>query len=98
MLDAVDRPHLAAGLPGVSRIVAKAATQISWPTLIKFARRWNESAVVQRLGYLVDLHGVDPSPRTRDGLLALVSPSSKVHFGSRSESGSTGTLNRSWAS
>jgi hypothetical protein len=39
LLDAVDRPHLAGGLAEVSRIVAKAPTQIWWPTLVKFAGR-----------------------------------------------------------
>jgi predicted transcriptional regulator of viral defense system len=96
VLDAVDRPHLAGGLPEVSRIVAKGATQISWPTLIKFARRWNESALVQRLGYVVDLHRIDVSPHARKKLLGLVNPASKVHLASRAEWGTAGPLNRPW--
>jgi predicted transcriptional regulator of viral defense system len=96
LLDAVDRPRLSGGIGEVSRIVAKAATQISWPTLVNLARRWNESAVVQRLGYVVDLHQIDVSSRARGDLLALVNPTNKVHFGARAEWGTGGSLNRPW--
>lgn len=96
LLDAMDRPQLAGGLPEVSRIVAKAAERVSWPKVLDHAKRWNESALVQRLGYLLDLHEVPISGSVRKSLIALVSPDSKVHLGTRKEWGASGRLIRPW--
>lgn len=96
LLDAVDRPQLAGGLLEVSRIVAKAGREISWPKLLDTARRWQESAVVQRLGYLLDLHQVPLPPATRRKLLALVNPASKVHLAARTSRGTRGRLVAPW--
>jgi predicted transcriptional regulator of viral defense system len=97
LLDAVDRPHLAGGLPEVSRIVAKAAAEVSWQPLLEHVKRWEESALVQRLGYLLDLHQVEVPPGAKKKLLALVNPTSKVHLGSRAEWGTSGRLNHPWS-
>jgi predicted transcriptional regulator of viral defense system len=96
LLDAVDRPQLAGGLPEVSRIVAKASSQVLWKTLLDHLERWDESALVQRLGYLFDLHQVEVPASTKKRLLALVTPTSKVHLGSRSEWGPSGRLIQPW--
>lgn len=96
LLDALDRPRYAGGIGEVSRIVAKAASRVSWGTVLELAQRWNESALVQRLGYFLDLHRVELSPTVRSGLLALVAPRSKVHLGPRNEWGTSGRLVPSW--
>jgi predicted transcriptional regulator of viral defense system len=96
VLDAVDRPYLAGGLPEVSRIVAHAAGRIAWPTVLELAKRWKESAIVQRLGYLLDIHQVPLPGHAREALMALASPTSKVHLGSRKEWGTGGRLVRPW--
>lgn len=96
LLDAIDRPQLAGGLPEVSRIVHKAAEKISWLKVLDHAKRWNESALVQRLGYLLDLHEVPISGSVRKSLIALVSPDSKVHLGTRKEWGTSGRLIHPW--
>jgi predicted transcriptional regulator of viral defense system len=96
LLDAIDRPQLAGGLPEVSRIVARATPGMSWRTLLDHARCWNESALAQRLGYLLDLHEVPISATVRKGLLALVSPSSNIHLGARAEWGLSGRLIQPW--
>ena len=96
LLDAVDRPHLAGGLPEISRIVMKAAAEVSWRLLLEHVKRWEESALVQRLGYLLDLHEVEVPAAAKKKLLSLVNPTSKVHLGSRAEWGTSGRLNRSW--
>jgi predicted transcriptional regulator of viral defense system len=96
LLDAVDRPQLAGGLSEVSRILVKAAGVVSWQVVLDYAKRWNESALVQRLGYLLDLNEVPISGSVRKNLIALVSPTSKVHLGSRAQWGSTGRLIKPW--
>jgi predicted transcriptional regulator of viral defense system len=96
LLDAVDRPHLAGGLSEVARIVARASREISWPALLNDARRWNESAVVQRLGYLLDLRQAKVPSKVKAGLLKLVNPTTKIHLAPRAEWGAEGRLIQPW--
>ena len=96
LLDAIDRPRFAGGISEVSRIARRATGRVSWKRLVQFARQWNSSALVQRLGYFLDLHRADVPDRMRSALLALVLPQSKIQLGSRRRWGTTGTLVRPW--
>jgi predicted transcriptional regulator of viral defense system len=81
LLDAIDRPRFAGGIGEVSRIAARAATKVSWEKLLELARRWRSSALVQRVGYLLDLHRAEMPTRARAALLDLVRAESKIQFG-----------------
>ena len=96
LLDAIDRPRYAGGIGEVSRIAARAATRVSWDELLELARRWRSSALVQRLGYLLDLHRAEVPASARSALLELVRPQSKIQLGSRRRWGTTGKLVRPW--
>jgi predicted transcriptional regulator of viral defense system len=96
LADALDRPRYAGGLPEVSRMVSRAGGKISWDAMLDLLERWKESALVQRLGYLLDLHGVAVPPDRRAALIALLRPTSKVVFGSRTRWGTDGKLVRPW--
>jgi predicted transcriptional regulator of viral defense system len=96
VLDALDRPRYAGGIGEVSRIVRKAARRIAWDRLLEYLKRWNESAVAQRLGYLLDLHGVVLPGNVKKPFRALVRPGAKVYLGSRSKWGIAGHLDPDW--
>lgn len=96
LLDAVDRPRYAGGIGEVSRITARGATRISWDVMLDFVRRWGSSALVQRLGYFLDLHQVRVPDNVKAALLDLVRPKSKILLASRSRWGTTGKLVRTW--
>jgi predicted transcriptional regulator of viral defense system len=96
VLDVIDRPRYAGGIGEVSRIVARATHKLSWDTLLELASTWGSSALVQRLGYFVDLHRVDVPDNVRTPLLGLVRPQSKIQLGSRRRWGTTGKLVRPW--
>jgi predicted transcriptional regulator of viral defense system len=96
LLDAVDRPAYAGGIAEVSHIVAKALPRLSWPKILGGLARWGESAVAQRLGYLIDLHGIELAPTVRRRLLGQVTAGSKVHLGPRKTWGTAGHLNATW--
>lgn len=96
VLDVIDRPRYAGGIGEVSRIVARATHKPSWDTLLELASTWGSSALVQRLGYFVDLHRVDLPDHVRTPLLGLVRPQSKIQLGSRRRWGTTGWLVRPW--
>lgn len=96
VLDAIDRPRYAGGIGEVSRIVARAASKVSWDEVIALARTWGSSALVQRLGYFVDLQRVDVPNQVRAALLELVRPKSKIQLGPRRKWGTSGNLVRPW--
>lgn len=96
LLDALDRPRYAGGLTEVSRMVSRSGAKISWDAMLDLLRRWNESALVQRLGYFVDLHHVDVPAVTRAELESLVRPGSKIHLGPRARWGTSGKLVSPW--
>lgn len=96
LLDALDRPRYAGGIGEVSRMVERGAERVSWERLLDFAERWQQSAIVQRLGHLLEVHGADVPRAARDRLLGLVSPKSNVHLGGRRKWGTSGELARPW--
>ena len=96
VLDAIDRPRHAGGIGEVSRIVARAANKVSWDTLLELTRKWGSSALVQRLGYFLDLHRVPVPEQVCAALLKLVRPQSKIQLASRRKWSTTGKLVRPW--
>lgn len=96
LLDAIDRPRYAGGIGEVSRISQRAARKISWAVLPELTRKWGSSALVQRLGYFMDLHQADVPDDARANLLELVRPQSKIQLGSRHKWGTSGKLVRPW--
>lgn len=96
LLDAIDRPRYAGGVGEVSRIAARAAPRLSWAALLELLRKWRSSALVQRLGYFLDLHGAEVPDAVRGALLELVRPHSKIQLASRRKWGTTGKLVRPW--
>jgi predicted transcriptional regulator of viral defense system len=96
LADAVDRPRYAGGIGEVSRIVLRAGRRASWEALLDCLRRFGKSALVQRLGYLLELNRVEFSTEALAALRALVRPSSKVPLGPRDKWGLRGTLSAKW--
>ena len=96
LLDAIDRPKYAGGIGEVSHIASRAIDRISWDVLLEIAERWRSSALVQRLGYLLDLHQADMPTEARGTLLRLVLPRSKIQFGPRRRWGTSGRLVQPW--
>jgi predicted transcriptional regulator of viral defense system len=92
----IDRPRYAGGIGEVSRIAARAAPRVSWDALLDLLDRWGSSALVQRLGYLLDLHGSDVPGEVRAALLTRVRPLSKIQLGPRSRWGTTGRVVKPW--
>ena len=96
LLDAIGRPRYAGGIGEVSHIVARAVTKISWVALLELVRNWGSSALVQRLGYLLDLHQAEVPSDVRSKMLELVHPQSKIQLGPRRKWGTRGMLVRPW--
>jgi predicted transcriptional regulator of viral defense system len=96
LADAIDRPRYAGGIGEVSRIVARAGRRVSWEALLGCLRRFGESALVQRLGYLLELNRVEVPTEALAALRALVRPGSKIPLGPRDKWGLRGPLSAAW--
>lgn len=96
LLDALDRPAYAGGIGEVSHVVRGAAAKVDWTALLHAVRRWGESAIAQRLGYLLDLHRAKFPVHARRGLKACMRPSNPVYLGPRSRWGSSGPVDPTW--
>ncbi len=96
LVDAIDRPRYAGGIGEVSQIAAKAATTVSWDALVEINDRYGSSAIVQRLGYFLDLHQAVLPANVRSDLIGMVRPGSKIQLGSRRRWGTKGKLVQPW--
>jgi len=96
LIDALDRPRYAGGVGEVSGMVARAGRRVSWPALLDALRRFGESVLVQRLGYLLEINRVEVPPEILDELRGLVRPGSKICLGPRARWGPHGRLSRAW--
>lgn len=96
LLDALDRPRYAGGIGEVSRIVARGGRRVTWDEMLALLRRFGESALVQRLGYLLDINGVEVPAEVVFSLRELVKRGSKIALGARSKWGAHGTLASAW--
>lgn len=96
LVDALDRPRYAGGIGEVSRIVARSARRVAWDELLDCLRRFGVSALTQRLGYLLELSGVEVPTDVLDALHGLVRKGTKVPLGPGAKWGRHGPLSRSW--
>ena len=83
-------------LPDRPDIVARASRRMSWDALLTILRRVGESALVQRLGYLLECNRVAVPPETLAALHGLVRPGSKIPLGPRARWGLHGPLSQAW--
>ncbi len=96
VLDALERPEYAGGLSEVSRIIQRAAMKLDHRRLVELARQWDQSAIVQRLGFFLDLHEVPIASEIRKQLKALVRPGNKIHLAPRDRSQKPTQFNSDW--
>jgi predicted transcriptional regulator of viral defense system len=96
LVDAVDRPRYAGGIGEVSRVVARGCRRVSWTALLDCVRRYGESALAQRLGYLLQSSGAEVPAEALTALRHLVRPGSKILLGPREKWGSRGPLSAAW--
>jgi len=96
LLDAMERPRYAGGIGEVSRIVSRTEGRVSWNALAHMIARFDVSALSQRLGYLLELNGVDIPDELRAAIEASIKPGSKVLLASRARWGTHGSLAKAW--
>ena len=97
ILDALDRPQYAGGLAEVSQIIKRAGPKLDFARLLEYARVWKESAVFQRLGFILDLQKIEIPKDIRTQLKALIKPGNKIYLAPRGKWKVPARLNSEWA-
>lgn len=54
ILDCLERTDLSGGVSDVARMIVDSKENVDWKELVRYARRFNNRALVQRLGYILD--------------------------------------------
>ncbi len=72
VVDALDRPAYAGGIPEVAAMLWRGRQQLDWAKLVDYALRIETQSLIQRLGYLVDLLKLPIDTPSRGRLLAAI--------------------------
>jgi predicted transcriptional regulator of viral defense system len=95
LLDALDRPTYAGGLPEIAAMLWRGKGQFDWDRLSEYALRMRSQSLVQRLGYLADQLRIPLEGRIRDRLLAAVGKSTP-YLGRPGRWGTGGYYDATW--
>lgn len=95
VVDALDRPAYAGDLPEITAMLHRSQGRLDWDRLADHALRFRSQSLVQRLGYLVDLLGIDVAAPTRNRLLEGVGRNT-CYLGRPSLWGKGGDYDASW--
>lgn len=95
VVDALDRPKYAGDMPAIAAMLQRGQGQLDWSRLAEYALRFRSQALVQRLGYLVDLLDVRIELDVRGRLLDGVGKST-TYLGRTSRWGTGGDYDATW--
>ena len=95
VVDALERPEYAGDIPEIAGMLRRGQGRISWDKLAQYALRFESQALVQRLGYLMDLLRLPVPEQTRDLLLPDVG-NSTPYLGRTGRWGTGGAYDSTW--
>jgi predicted transcriptional regulator of viral defense system len=96
LLDAIDHPEFSGGIGEVAHIVARASSRVSWDGLLECGARMRSSAILQRLGCLLDVQRAELPPSARRGLEGLIHAGSRIFLAPKGRWGTAGQVQRPW--
>ncbi len=95
VLDSLDRPTYAGGIPEVAAMLAHGKGQLNWKRLAEYALRFKSHALVQRLGYLCDVLALPVEADVRQTLLAQIGKATS-YLGQIEQWKTGGAYNATW--
>lgn len=95
VVDALDRPEYAGDIPEVAGMLQRGRGRLDWDKLAAYGLRYRSQALIQRLGYLLDLLGYPVAAQTRELLLAGVGKSTP-YLGRPGKWGTGGEYDSTW--
>jgi len=96
VVDSVDKPDYAGGIPEVAGVIAKASHKCDWEKIISYVLKMDSISLIQRFGYLIDYVGVEISTGARKKLKKRIKKHSRTYLGPVRVWGWKGTFNGEW--
>jgi predicted transcriptional regulator of viral defense system len=95
VVDALDRPEYAGDTPEIAGMLQRGQGRFDWGKLAEYSLRFKSQALVQRLGYLLDLLQLPVAEQARDLLLAGIGKSTP-YLGRPGQWGTGGEYDATW--
>lgn len=95
IVDALDRPEYAGDIPEIAAMVQRGRGRLDWATIAGYALRFESQALLQRLGFLIDLLRLPVPAEVRDRLLGAIGRSTP-YLGRPGSWGTGGDYNPIW--
>lgn len=95
VVDALDRPEYAGDIPEIAGMLQRGQGRFDWDKLAEYSLRFKSQAVVQRLGYLLDLFHLPVVEQARDLLLSGIGKSTP-YLGRPGQWGTGGEYDATW--
>jgi len=95
VVDALDRPEYAGDVPEIAGMLQRGQGRLNWDRLAEYSLRFESQALVQRMGYLIDLLRLPVPEQARDLLLAGVGKSTP-YLGRPGQWGTGGEYDSTW--
>lgn len=68
LIDSISHPEYAGGIEEVAKALFNAKNEINWNTLLNYAIKMKNGAIIKRLGFLIDLMEIPVATEIRDTL------------------------------
>jgi len=95
VVDALDRPEYAGDIPEIAGMLRRGEGRLNWHKLAEYGLRYRSQALIQRLGYLLDLLQSPAAAQVHDPLLAGVGKSTP-YLGRPGKWGTGGEYDPTW--
>jgi predicted transcriptional regulator of viral defense system len=95
VVDALDRPEYAGDIPEIAGMLQRGQGRLDWGKLATYGRRFESQALIQRLGYLLDLLQLPVVRQVRDLLLSGIGKSTP-YLGRPGQWGTGGKYDATW--
>jgi len=95
VVDALDRPEYAGDIPEIAGMLQRGRGRLEWDKLAEYGLRFESQALIQRLGYLIDLLRL-PVPEHMRGLLLAGVGKSTPYLGRPGQWGTGGEYDSTW--
>jgi predicted transcriptional regulator of viral defense system len=96
ILDSLDRPNCAGDIPVIAAMLHRGRTSLDWQKLIDYGARFKSKALLQRLGYLLDLLKLPVDTASRDRLVTEISGITKCYLGQPRRWKTRGSYDPNW--
>jgi predicted transcriptional regulator of viral defense system len=96
ILDSLDHPAHAGDIPEVAAMLWRGRIRLDWKKMFEYSMRFRSRALLQRLGYLLDVVKIPIINEVRNSLLEKIVANGKCYLGQPNRWGKGGDYSSTW--